>query len=125
MMSLRDQTLDRTRKTKDKGHKKYYKELKTLTYNALEREKHAYFTFYVNNNKSDSNAMWKHIKRVSPLVSSSTTPSVPHHLLEPNKMDDYFRRSVANTAADEIMVHFYKQHRFSDGVFNILPTTET
>ncbi|CAK1546891.1 unnamed protein product [Leptosia nina] len=51
MMSIRDRALARARSTKSDSHMRFYKYMKNTVNSAINNEKAAFFTYYVNNNK--------------------------------------------------------------------------
>ncbi|CAB3256978.1 unnamed protein product [Arctia plantaginis] len=90
MMTIRDKALDRARKSNNDAHLDYYRNLRNYVTGAIEREKTAFFNFYVNNNKDKPKQMWNQLKSICPLSSSDTLMTVPHHLCDPNKINNFF-----------------------------------
>ncbi|KAI8434316.1 hypothetical protein MSG28_012397 [Choristoneura fumiferana] len=89
MMDLRDAAFKKARRTKKDSHKDYYKILRNYTQGALEREKKAYFTFYVNKNQSQPKRMWNHIK-YSTIMGDSDRPQIPEQLCNPDAINNFF-----------------------------------
>ncbi|XP_052756854.1 uncharacterized protein LOC128202040 [Galleria mellonella] len=82
MMRLRDSALRRARASGEDSHFDYYKSLRNYTSGALEREKKAYFTFYINNNKNKPKQMWHHLKQIC-TTNNVDQSLIPDHLMNP------------------------------------------
>lgn len=124
MMLLRDKASHRAQISDNKSHLDYYKSLRNLVTGAIDREKRAYFSFYVNNNKDKPKLMWKHLKRICPLSSNSKSEAtVPNHLCNPDEINDFFLNVPGNDAVDDKISHYFKHNKFSDKLFDISTTT--
>lgn len=98
----------------------YYRSLRNYVMGAIDREKKAYFTFYVNNNKSKTKQMWDHLKRTCSLGHNvQIQATVPPHLSDPNKINDFLLDAPGKASADIQTVIFFKDNRLSDREFHI------
>lgn len=124
MMALRDKALTRAHASKTASHLDYYRGLRNYVTGAIEREKKAYFDFFINNNKDKPKQMWEHLKRTCPFSNNSNSQStVPHHLNDPNKINKFFLDVPGRDLVDSQTVQYFEQNRFSDDVFDINITT--
>lgn len=89
MMSLRDEALVKAQRSKSDSSKNYYRSLRNLVTATRQREKKAYFNNFINNNIQNPNLLWKNIKTTT-IFDNSHTNSIPHHLNDPNKINDHF-----------------------------------
>lgn len=116
MMSLRDKALHRAHTTKLDVHYRYYKDLKNFATNAIKREKEAFFTHYVNNNKNKPTEMWKYLKKTS-VLGNKNTDSLPQHLNDPDKINNFFLDVPGDDNINPELINFYKKNKHSSGVF--------
>lgn len=120
MMSLRDKAHNRAISSKNDVILDYYRTLKNYVTGAIEREKKGYFTFYINNNKNKPKQMWDQLKRTCPLGKNTVTQAtVPQHLCDPNKINDFFLHVPDNDSVDVQTLQYFKQNKFSENSFHI------
>lgn len=125
LMDLRDAALNKARRTKKESHKDYYRVLRNYTNGALDREKKAYFTFYVNKNQNKPKRMWNHIK-YSTIMGHPERPQIPEQLCDPDAINDFFLQLPGNPETDRDSQRFFENSRIShDYEFSIKKCTET
>lgn len=122
MMKLRDNALKKARTTKCISHYEYYKSLRNFTTKAVDREKSAYFNFYVNKNKRKPNYMWNYLKRAAVLGDPGTSIIAPH-FNDPDKINDFFL-NLLNSTADVGTLNFNPSITGTDSEFTIETCTE-
>ncbi|KAI8427190.1 hypothetical protein MSG28_014793, partial [Choristoneura fumiferana] len=123
MMRLRDSALKRSRKTNINSHREYYKSLRNYTNNALEREKTAYFTYYVNKNKHQPKQMWNRLKN-SASLGDNGQPLIPEHLAKPDEINNYFLKLPGSLDTDRETHTSFKNDESNDQHFDIKLCTE-
>jgi hypothetical protein len=123
MMSLRDSALKRAQKTKKETHTNYYKNLRNYTTGALEREKNAYFTFYVNKNRYRPKQMWKHLKNSS-CLGGTDKPTIPHHLFNPDEINKFFLTLPGSSGTDRETQASFEYEIPTERTFIIRPCTD-
>ncbi|KAH9641565.1 hypothetical protein HF086_017137 [Spodoptera exigua] len=120
MISLLDKAHNKALSSKSDANLDYYRALKNYVTGAIEREKRAFFTFYINNNKNKPKRMWDQLKRTCPLGDDSANQSIiPHHLCDPNKINDIFLHVPGNDSVDSLTLQYFEQNKFSKNSFEI------
>lgn len=123
MMKLRDSAFARARRTGVRSHHEYYKSLRNYINGALEREKTAYFTYYVNKNRSHPAQMWTHLKS-SAVIGDAEKPAIPHHLCVPDTVNDFFLKLPGNSETHRDTQAWFSGGRLGSFEFHIKKCTE-
>lgn len=123
MMSLRDKALNRARRTNSEIHFNYYKSLRNLITLTLEREKTAYFNYYINNNYRNPTKMWSHLSKISQFNNSHPT-EIPNSVNDPNEINEAFLNTPGGLEPDKDTLNFFKTNKFGGTTFNFSPTDE-
>ncbi len=91
LMSLRNKAYSKAKRTKNKAHWDYYKQLRNFTSLALQNERKAYFEhkFRLNSSKE----FWHEINKLN-INSKKQISPLPVHLRDPDKVNNFFIRSV-------------------------------
>ncbi|XP_037299945.1 uncharacterized protein LOC115455175 [Manduca sexta] len=125
MMAFRDSALNRARTSGKDTHKEYYKSLRNMVNSSVEREKSAYFNFYINNNKDKPKQMWNHLKRTCSLDNSVKNLTAPENLNDPNKINNFFLDVPGGGNVGRKHMDFFSCNKFSERVFYLKMTTES
>ncbi|CAH2248378.1 jg6192 [Pararge aegeria aegeria] len=131
MMLLRDKALNRAHTAKkvkniqkERTRKDYYRSLKNLVNGALDREKSAYYTYYVNKNINKPKQMWSYFKQSCPLGNSNHLSTLPLSVNNPNAINDFFLNVPGNENVDHSLIQLFKEQRHSSNIFEIKQVTE-
>ncbi|CAG9137811.1 unnamed protein product [Plutella xylostella] len=119
MMFLRDKAWSKALATKTERHRRYFKDLKNLVNSAIKSEKRAYFNFFVNNNLDNLKQMWKHLKQTAGVSGNAALPSIPKVLNDPEKINSFFLDVPGDARADNKLVEFFKENKFTESQFSI------
>lgn len=119
MMFLRDKAWSKALATKTERHRRYFKDLKNLVNSAIKSEKRAYFNFFVNNNLDNPKQMWKHLKQTAGVSGNAALPSIPKVLNDPEKINSFFLDVPGDARADNKLVEFFKENKFTESQFSI------
>lgn len=125
MMSLRDKALAKYKKSKLLRDWNSYKDLKNQTNYAITREKKAYLEYSLNNDRGNRKGIWKHLKDMD-IHFKQKSRTVPHHLSNVEKINDYFiSSSISNEAPDIDTLNYYSNNtREGVGQFNFKHTND-
>lgn len=121
MMKLRDKALLKSYKKKTSSSKAYYKSLKSLVVNAIEREKTAFFTHYINRNLHQPKELWSYLKKIKMLNVVNT--AIPNHLNDPNLINDYFLTIPGDGRIHNDTLQFFKTNKVSKTTLSLEPVT--
>ncbi|CAK1602560.1 unnamed protein product [Parnassius mnemosyne] len=125
MMTLRDSAHNRANTSGKDSHNDYYKSLRNLVNSAINREKSAYFTFFINKNQGNPKTMWSHLKRISPVGNQSGQICVPSHLCNPDTINNYFIEVPGDNKIDKSTINYFISNRLNNTEFNITTATES
>ncbi|CAK1540072.1 unnamed protein product [Leptosia nina] len=118
MMRLRNDAFDRARRSKNEVHMRYYKDLKNVVNTALQNEKRAFFTQYVNGN-SNAKSMWRYLKQVALNTESNSIDLIPDHLRNSNEINDFFLKLPDPPIVDNSYMSSFRDNKFTDATFHI------
>lgn len=113
-MKLRDRALSKYKLTNNNEHWLYYKQLRNYTTQAVRREKKAYFNFNINN--VNVKQCWRILKSNS-IIPTCKNNSVPDHLNDADKINNFFINSLPSTSASKPVLDKYKNESLYDPKF--------
>jgi len=104
MQSLRNKARAQYNKTKDEDKFRYYKTLRNLVNNSIDREKKAYLEHSLSTKPYKE--VWKHLK-VMNVHSNLKTCGIPEHLSNANNINSYFLKSANPLPIPNSVSNFY------------------
>lgn len=118
MMSLRDDALTKSHVKKTDSSKLYYKSLKNMVTGAIEREKKAFFLYYVNKNIHDPKQLWKYINKIK-IVNEQTNVPIPYHLNDPDLINSHFLNIPGDGKIDKTTLNFFLSNKRGKTEFHL------
>lgn len=124
MISLRNEAQVKAQKEKTQSSKEYYRSLKNFVTSSIEREKKAYFNYFLNNNLDKPKELWKNIRKTS-LYDNQIATEIPDCLNDPEKINEHFLKLPVeeNVKSDQKVTVLMHTDDNSQG-FRLKPTTE-
>lgn len=118
---LRDEARCRARRSKNEAHKRYYLDLKHQASTALYSEKKAFFTKYINDNKSDSKALWRNLKKhVLPDIGEGNT--YLENFNNPDEINAAFLDIPGDPKVKISNLTYFEFGRYGSATFALKPT---
>ncbi|XP_061715607.1 uncharacterized protein LOC133523870 [Cydia pomonella] len=124
MMRLRDEAHNTYKASGLDRDKLYYHELKKCVNKALFHETRAYFNQNINQNASNSRALWNNLKRTVRITKKSQESEIPSHLHDPERINLHFLEVAGNVAAPQSYLAKFETSRFHDSTFRLEPVGE-
>lgn len=106
MVCLKDKAFNRYKKTKEKIHFEFYKQLKNETTNAITREKRAYMDFCLGNYGHDGKMLWKKFADLN-IYSKKTSDPLPNSINQPDSINNFFLQFSKYTVPDPNIISSY------------------
>lgn len=107
MQKLRNKALAKFKRTEQREHWSYYKQLINLTNTAIIAEKKAYLKHKFDN--SNIKEKWKELKKLN--ITKNRNIEIPEHLNDVDTINNYFVNSSNNNASPKNeLINFYNNH---------------
>ncbi|CAG4992189.1 unnamed protein product [Colias eurytheme] len=116
LMSVRNDALDKYRKTKCEKDRVYYKSLKSFVNICLHQEKISFYDSHINAHSKNGKVLWKNLKN-QVLPNFKTSAVLPDHLRDPNTINSHFLNIPGTGNVDKSILDYFSNNSYGKGVF--------
>lgn len=122
MKTLKNQALNRYRRTKNPEHWNYYKQMRNLTTSAIRSEKKAYLNYKFQT--STAKEQWNELRRLN--ILSNKTSNIPENLQNVNEINGYFTQTTktCNIPKKDILDYYNNNSLLPQNSFSFSTVSE-
>lgn len=118
ILTLKKKAYNKYVKLKTPSSRQYYVQLRNFAKNAVNNERQAYMKFVLKQSEGNQKLLWNKLKSWG-VSTKKVKHSLPQHLREPYKINNFFLNSAGNTSIDLNEVTYFKNNKLSGNTFSL------